>query len=295
MRRRGVVGWRERLKDGRGSYDFNDDPYIRDGKERDQTSKGGIYLYAYCTHTDRCYGTCVQSHKAPLLYSTAIQKTCTIQNHDSIQTEPNLRLPTPSFMQKSIQPIHIRQSPSSPPPPSSHHTYLLSGSNLSIKSILFSYIVNTIPPLNINLTSLGNAPLQNVNNPSFFAISAAHAKLFLYRLLASILCMRVLIVSSGCVTYTVIKPAMPPIPNVAAVPNFSPGAVYDCASWRRKVYDPKRVALLAACRAVVGTKPWKKPRRPRSRAMMGTAWRKPRIRGLAALRSSILILLDLKE
>jgi hypothetical protein len=57
------------------------------------------------------------------------------------------------------------------------HTYLLSGSNLSMRSILFSYIVNTIPPLNINLTNLGSAPLQKVKIPSFFAIRAAQAVL----------------------------------------------------------------------------------------------------------------------
>ncbi len=86
------------------------------------------------------------------------------------------------------------------PLPSSTQMYFFSGSNLSIRSILFSYIVKTIPPLNINLTNLGNAPLQNVNIPSFFKIRAAHAKLFLYKLLASILCILVLTVSSGCVT-----------------------------------------------------------------------------------------------
>src|SRR6266536_5980681 len=85
---------------------------------------------------------------------------------------------------------------------------------------------------------------------------------------------------------------MPPIPNVDRAPSFSPGAVYDCANCRRNVYDPNRVALLAACRAVVGTKPWKKPRIPRSRAIMGTAWRKPRMRGFGLLRSSILLLLE---
>lgn len=53
------------------------------------------------------------------------------------------------------------------------------------------------------------------------------------------------------------------------------------------------MAELAACRAVVGTKPWKKPRSPRSRAMMGTAWRKPLIRGLPDLRSSILSLVSM--
>jgi hypothetical protein len=64
--------------------------------------------------------------------------------------------------------------------------------------------------------------------------------------------------------------------------------VYPSASCLRAVYEPKRVALLAAWRAVVGTKPWKKPRMPRSRKMMGTAWRKPRRRGVADLRSSML-------
>lgn len=166
--------------------------------------------------------------------------------------------------------------------------YLLSGSTLSINSMLFSYIVNTIPPLSINLTNLGNAPDHSVNTPSFRTSWLPQSQLFLYRCFASILCIRVLIVSTGCVTYTVIRPARPPIPNVLAAPNFSPGATYDSAICLKKLYDPNRVAEFAAWRAVVGTKPWKKPRMPRSRAMMGTAWRKPRRRGFAALRSSIL-------
>ncbi len=62
--------------------------------------------------------------------------------------------------------------------------YFFSGSNLSIKSMLFSYMVNTIPPLNISLTNLGTAPLQNVNTPSFLQINAAHANVFLYNCLA---------------------------------------------------------------------------------------------------------------
>jgi hypothetical protein len=60
--------------------------------------------------------------------------------------------------------------------------------------------VNTIPPLSISLTNRGKAPLQKVNSPSFLKIIAAHVKLFLYKLLASILCILVLTVSSGCVT-----------------------------------------------------------------------------------------------
>ena len=155
--------------------------------------------------------------------------------------------------------------------------------------MLFSYIVNTIPPLSINLTNLGNAPDHSVNTPSFRTSWLPQSQLLLYSCFASILCMRVLIVSTGCVTYTVIRPARPPIPNVLAAPSFSPGATYDSAICLKKLYDPNRVAELAAWRAVVGTKPWKKPRRPRSRAMMGTAWRKPRRRGFAALRSSILV------
>ena len=57
----------------------------------------------------------------------------------------------------------------------SYQIYFFSGSNLSIKSILFSYIVNTIPPLNISRTNLGSAPLQNVKRPSFLNMVAASA------------------------------------------------------------------------------------------------------------------------
>lgn len=113
--------------------------------------------------------------------------------------------------------------------------YLFSGSILSINSMAFSYMVNTMPPLIINRASRGRAPLQKVSTPSFLKINAAQWKLFLYRFRASMLCILVLIVSSGCVTYTVMRPAMPPMPKVAKVPSFSPGAVYDCASWRKKV------------------------------------------------------------
>jgi hypothetical protein len=59
------------------------------------------------------------------------------------------------------------------------YRYFLSGSNLSMASIDFSYMVNTIPPLSINRASLGTAPDQNVKMPSFLKIDAAHAKLFL--------------------------------------------------------------------------------------------------------------------
>lgn len=131
------------------------------------------------------------------------------------------------FLSISTPERHATPNIHSSNPPSTFiaHMYLFSGSNLSIKSILFSYIVNTIPPLNINLASLGTAPLQSVKNPSFFTIVAAHAKLFLYKCLASILCILVLTVSSGCVAYTVINPAIPPIPKVEIAPSFSPGAV----------------------------------------------------------------------
>lgn len=83
--------------------------------------------------------------------------------------------------------------------------YFRSGSNLSRPSIVFSYLsrlvscangmskkgespymVNTIPPLNMSLASLGSAPDQNTSTPSFLKIFATQSKLFLYRLLASI-------------------------------------------------------------------------------------------------------------
>lgn len=52
-----------------------------------------------------------------------------------------------------------------------------------------TYIVNTIPPLMINLANRGTAPDQNVRTPSSRKIRAAHTKLFLYSFLASIDCM----------------------------------------------------------------------------------------------------------
>lgn len=113
--------------------------------------------------------------------------------------------------------------------------YFISGSNLSNISILFSYMVNTSPPLTTNLASRGNAPLQNVSIPSFLNIDTAHRAVLPYTFFASMLCMRVLTVSSGCVTATVMSPASPPIVNVATVPSFSPGAVQDWASCLRDV------------------------------------------------------------
>lgn len=145
-----------------------------------------------------------------------------------------------------------------------------------------------MPPLRTSLTKRGRAPLQKVRTPSCLRIMPAQRNVLPYMLLASGLCMRVLRVSRGCVTNTVTKPANPPMAKVPTAPSFSPGAVYDSAICLKNVYDPKRVALLADWRRVVGTKPWKKPRIPRSRAMIGTAWRKPRIRGLAAFLSSML-------
>ena len=56
------------------------------------------------------------------------------------------------------------------------------------KGVDLTHIVNTMPPLNTNLTSLGTAPDQNVKMPSFLNIFAAQTKLFLYSLLASIDC-----------------------------------------------------------------------------------------------------------
>lgn len=80
------------------------------------------------------------------------------------------------------------------------YRYFRSGSNLSINSIDFSYllhtglattraipqdrndltyIVNTIPPLTTKRASLGTAPDQKVKMPSFLKMDAAQAKLFL--------------------------------------------------------------------------------------------------------------------
>ena len=58
-----------------------------------------------------------------------------------------------------------------------------------------TYIVKTIPPLNINLASRGTAPDQNVLTPSFLSILAAHVKLFLYSDRASMDC--ILFIVSG--------------------------------------------------------------------------------------------------
>lgn len=100
--------------------------------------------------------------------------------------------------------------------------YLPSESTCTNIAIPFSYIENTIPPLNINLASLGTAPLRNLNTPSYLTSLVVQCRLFLYSVLASILCIRVLIVSTGCVKYTVTTPAPPPIANVAALPSFPP-------------------------------------------------------------------------
>jgi hypothetical protein len=58
------------------------------------------------------------------------------------------------------------------------YMYFRSGSTRSMSSILFSYMVNTIPPLMISLASLGNAPLQNVRTPSCLKIMLAHLNEF---------------------------------------------------------------------------------------------------------------------
>ena len=42
-----------------------------------------------------------------------------------------------------------------------------------------TYIVNTIPPLNINLPNRGSAPDHNVNSPSFLRIFAKQSMLCL--------------------------------------------------------------------------------------------------------------------
>ena len=168
------------------------------------------------------------------------------------------------------------------------YTYLPSGSILSNILILFSYIANTIPPLNINLPNLITAPLQSFLTPSSFTILVAQCQLFRYNFFASILCIRVFTVSIGCVEHTVTIPAIPPMQNAAIDPGFSPGAKRGSYADLRKLYMLKRTALFADWRSVVGTRPAMKPRRPRSRAMTGTACRKPRSLGLADFLSSIL-------
>jgi hypothetical protein len=166
------------------------------------------------------------------------------------------------------------------------HIYRLPGSAKSNNCIVFSYIVNTMPPLNVNLPSRGNAPDQNVSTPSFLQIIAAQWKLFLYTLLASKDCILVFTVSNGIVEYTVTTPAMAPKPKVVKEPSFSPGATYPSANCLREVYVLKRTAEFAAWRAVVGTKPWKNPLIPFSLAITAEPCRKPRIRGCARFRSS---------
>ena len=118
--------------------------------------------------------------------------------------------------------------------------------------------MKTIPPLSINRAKRGTAPDQKVKTPSSLNILAAHTKLFLYSFLASIDCILSVcqwwhitkhlltlpglnniqrlsdisftvslpnhLLVSGNVTYTVMIPARPPMPKVAAVPSFSPGA-----------------------------------------------------------------------
>lgn len=64
------------------------------------------------------------------------------------------------------------------PIPAPSQIYLFCGSILSIRSIDFSYMVNTIPPLIINLAKRGNAPLHSVSTPSVFTTVAAQARLF---------------------------------------------------------------------------------------------------------------------
>ena len=68
------------------------------------------------------------------------------------------------------------------------------------RRLLTTYIVNTMPPLNISRPSRGRAPDQKVNTPSSRNIRAAQAKLLRYSFFASIDCILVLIVSSGMVT-----------------------------------------------------------------------------------------------
>ena len=122
-----------------------------------------------------------------------------------------------------------------------------------------TYIVNTIPPLSINLAKRGTAPDQKVKSPSSRNILAAQLKLFLYSLRASIDCIlnpmssgrnlrtqSQLTVSLPCpvvgshifpvfrgthlsrsslATYPVIRPGSPAIPKVLTVPGFSHGAI----------------------------------------------------------------------
>lgn len=94
--------------------------------------------------------------------------------------------------------------------------YLFCGSTTSKNSIVFSYLeavsigicrkdwcmtymVKTMPPLNINRANRGTAPDQKVRSPSSFQILAMQWKLFLYSAFAWIDCILVLTVSRGMV------------------------------------------------------------------------------------------------
>jgi hypothetical protein len=133
---------------------------------------------------------------------------------------------SPSIVFSYLSNEKIPSQQRSPPSYTKRHT-LCRGRK---KGYLATHMVNTIPPLSTNLTNLGTAPDQNTLTPSSPNILFTQTHVFPYSLLASILCMRVLTVSSGCVTYTVIRPATPPKAKVDSVPSFSPGATYDSAN-----------------------------------------------------------------
>lgn len=78
-------------------------------------------------------------------------------------------------------------------------SYLINVSDACLRQGCWTYIVNTMPPLNTNRPRRGKAPAQKVNNPSSLKIFAAHAKLFLYSFADPSDCMRVLTVSRGIV------------------------------------------------------------------------------------------------
>jgi hypothetical protein len=72
-----------------------------------------------------------------------------------------------------------------------------------VSDIECTYMVNTIPPLRIKRPNRGSAPDQKVSTPSSLKILAAHWKLFLYRLRASIDCIlfhSVSICDNTCIT-----------------------------------------------------------------------------------------------
>lgn len=76
----------------------------------------------------------------------------------------------------------------------------------------FSYTVKTIPPLSTNLPSLIVLPLQNPLIPlSLHTDVAASTVPWPFAP-----CALVLIVSNGCVAYTVIVPATAPVANVTS-------------------------------------------------------------------------------